>query len=90
MYHSGMGVTKDDAQAVAWYRKAAALGNEQAKIDLGGPLMANAEINNKFQSAEKQGYQAMAFDDFKLDGKKFSGVQRQNTHAGVLQKVWRC
>lgn len=85
MYHNGMGVTKDDAQAVAWYRKAAALGNEQAKINL-GPLMANAEINDKFQSAEKQGYQAMAFDDFKLDGKKLAGSNAKILMQGFYKK----
>ena len=86
MYHNGMGVTKDDAQAVAWYRKAAALGNEQAKINLGGPLMANAEINDKFKSAKEQGYQAMAFDDFKLDGKKLAASNAKVLMQGFYKK----
>jgi Sel1 repeat len=36
MYTDGQGVTKDDAQAVQWYRKAAKQGNEHAKNNLSG------------------------------------------------------
>ena len=35
MYASGRGVAKDDAQAVAWYRKAADQGLALAQINLG-------------------------------------------------------
>jgi TPR repeat protein len=34
MYQNGEGVAKDVDQAVSWYRKAAALGNESAKKNL--------------------------------------------------------
>jgi TPR repeat protein len=30
-YEDGMGVQKDRAEALRWYKKAAALGNEKAK-----------------------------------------------------------
>jgi len=35
MYHSGDGVTKDDAKAVEWYQKAAERGNAFAQYNLG-------------------------------------------------------
>jgi TPR repeat protein len=35
MYGQGQGVTKDDAQAVVWYRKAADQGNSEAQFNLG-------------------------------------------------------
>jgi len=35
MYYEGRGVVKDDAQAVAWYRKAAAQGLADAQNSLG-------------------------------------------------------
>jgi hypothetical protein len=34
MYENGRGVVKDIAEAIGWYRKAAALGNEKAKASL--------------------------------------------------------
>jgi TPR repeat protein len=34
MYEQGRGVLKDMDEAIAWYRKAAALGNEDAKVNL--------------------------------------------------------
>jgi TPR repeat protein len=34
MYADGRGVARDMAEALAWYRKAAALGNESAKANL--------------------------------------------------------
>jgi TPR repeat protein len=35
MYEGGRGVAKDDAQAVAWYRKTAEQGNADAQYNLG-------------------------------------------------------
>ena len=35
MYHIGLGVTQDYANAVKWYRKAAEQGNANAQISLG-------------------------------------------------------
>ena len=35
MYANGAGVSKDIAEALKWYRKAAALGNLDALINLG-------------------------------------------------------
>lgn len=34
MYEFGKGVTKDETQAVAWYRKAAEQGNTDAQANL--------------------------------------------------------
>jgi TPR repeat protein len=34
MYENGSGVEQDHSQALAWYRKAAALGDEDAKASL--------------------------------------------------------
>jgi TPR repeat protein len=34
MYEQGRGIAQDDAQALAWYRKAAEQGDEQARNNL--------------------------------------------------------
>ena len=34
LYANGTGVARDQAQALAWYQKAAALGNEEASLHL--------------------------------------------------------
>jgi TPR repeat protein len=34
LYYNGQGVPQDDAQAVVWFRKAAAQGNENAIFKL--------------------------------------------------------
>jgi uncharacterized protein len=35
MYYEGKGVTRDYAEAVKWYRKAAELGEAEAQVNLG-------------------------------------------------------
>jgi TPR repeat protein len=35
MYQNGRGVTKDESEAVKWYRKSAEQGNEPAQYNLG-------------------------------------------------------
>ena len=63
IYHEGRGVTRDDAEAVKWLRKAAEHGNGAAQFDLG--LMYNggdgvtrdyAEAAKWFRMAAEQGH----------------------------------
>ena len=47
MYDVGFGVPKDDQEAVKWYRKAAAQGSTQAKMQLDNLLKLNPKLQEK-------------------------------------------
>lgn len=62
-YNTGQGVTKDEVEAVKWYRKAAEQGNAQAQDSLGvcysngyGVAKDNAEAVKWYRKAAEQGY----------------------------------
>jgi TPR repeat protein len=72
MYERGWGVVKDEAQAVAWYRKAAAQGNVNAQYNLGvmyaqgrGVAKDKAQAVDWFRKAADQG-DASALDALNL------------------------
>ena len=59
LYESGQGVTKDEAEAVKWYRKAAEQGNASAQYDLGGMCLRKRDYTEAvkwFRKAAEQGY----------------------------------
>ena len=65
MYHSGDGVTKDDAKAVEWYQKAASHGHAGAQFNLGamyysgyGVAKDEAKAVEWWQKAAAQGNEA--------------------------------
>ena len=70
MYTNGLGVPEDDAEAVRWYRMAAAQGNASAQFILGG-IYANgngenvpqddAEAVRWFRMAAEQGLASAQF-----------------------------
>jgi hypothetical protein len=69
MYRKGQGVTKDDAQAVQWYRKAADQGHETAQFYLGymynngqGVAKDDAQAVQWFRKAADQGHAAAQFN----------------------------
>lgn len=62
MYEQGIGLSKDDAQAFAWYRKSAEQGNSNAQYNLAvlyensrGTAVDFAEANNWYRKAAMQG-----------------------------------
>jgi TPR repeat protein len=54
MYANGMGVPKDAAQAVAWYRKAADQGDPIAQFNLGVLGVAQAQPTSAVQAPQQQ------------------------------------
>ncbi|MEO5348244.1 MAG: sel1 repeat family protein [Magnetococcus sp. YQC-3] len=63
MYHTGTGVTRDHAQAMQWYRKAADQGNLSAQYNIGvmyyrgeGVAKNDAEALKWFRKAADQGH----------------------------------
>ncbi len=62
MYEQGMGVAKDEKEAVVWYRKSADLGNANAQFNLGvlyengrGTEVDFAQANQWYRKAALQG-----------------------------------
>ncbi len=62
MYEQGMGVPKDEKEAVVWYRKSAELGNSNAQFNLGvlyengrGTAVDFAQANQWYRKAAVQG-----------------------------------
>lgn len=62
MYNEGKGVTKDDGEAVKWWRKAAEQGYADAQVDLGtaymngrGVILDHAEAMKWWRMAAEQG-----------------------------------
>lgn len=53
MYHFGLGVTKDEAQARHWYEKAALDGSDPAAVDLGYDNMAPESSTPDYAQAMK-------------------------------------
>jgi hypothetical protein len=65
MYQAGMGVPRDNAEAVNWYSKAAEQGNANAQYNLGlmynsgeGIPQNDAEAVNWWRKAAEQGLEA--------------------------------
>ena len=62
MYEQGMGIPKDEKEAVFWYRKSAELGNSNAQFNLGvlyengrGTAVDFAKANQWYRKASVQG-----------------------------------
>ena len=62
MYEQGIGVAKDEKEALGWYRKAAELGNANAQFNLGvmyenghGTVVDFAQANQCYRKAAVQG-----------------------------------
>ncbi|MGJ8673517.1 tetratricopeptide repeat protein [Rubritalea sp.] len=62
MYEQGMGIPKDEKEAVVWYRKSAELGNSNAQFNLGvlyehgrGTAVDFAQANQWYRKASVQG-----------------------------------
>ncbi len=88
MYEQGIGVGKDESQAVAWYRESAAQGNSAAQFNLGvlyengrGTKVDFAEANKWYRSASVQG-DALAIGNLGMLYVRGDGVP-QNKVAGV-------
>jgi TPR repeat protein len=64
MYENGYGVTKDDTEAVKWFRKAAEQGNATGQYNLGimyengyGVTKDYSEAVKWYRKAAEQGYE---------------------------------
>ena len=53
MYYAGAGVLKDDAKAMAWFRKAAEQGNAEAQINLGAIYLTSKSLPQDYVEAHK-------------------------------------
>lgn len=87
MYENGMGVPKDDAEAVKWYRRAAEQGLAEAQTNLGsmyetgkGVPQDDAEAVKWHRRAAEQGY-AMAQYSLGLMSANGKGVLQDDAEA---------
>lgn len=88
MYEQGIGVGKDEKEAVVWYGKSAALGNAAAQFNLGvlhengrGTKVDFAKANQWYRKASVQG-DALAIGNLGMLYVRGDGV-KVNTVAGV-------
>jgi len=88
MYEQGIGVGKDDAEALAWYSKSAEQGNSDAQFNLGvlyengrGTNVDFAKANEWYRKASMQG-DAMAIGNLGMLYVRGDGV-KENKVAGV-------
>jgi TPR repeat protein len=82
MYAQGHGVARDDAQAVAWWRKAADQGNAAGQNDLGWMAQDYARAIAWYRKAIDQG-DAFAQDDLGLMYANGRGVAQDDAQALV-------
>lgn len=92
MYEQGIGVGKDEKQAVAWYGKSAAQGNALAQFNLGvlyengrGTAIDYAKANEWYRKASAQG-DALAIGNLGMLYMRGQGV-KQNNIAGMALLV---
>jgi TPR repeat protein len=88
MYEQGLGVGKDEQEAVVWYGKAAAQGNSAAQYNLGvlyengrGTTIDYAKANEWYRKASAQG-DALAIGNLGMLYVRGQGVQ-ENKVAGL-------
>jgi TPR repeat protein len=88
MYEQGIGVAKDEKEALAWYRKSAEQGNANAQFNLGvlyengrGTAVDFAQANEWYRKASVQG-DALALGNLGMLYLRGDGVQA-NTIAGL-------
>ena len=88
MYEQGIGVGKDDAEALAWYSKSAEQGNSEAQFNLGvlyengrGTKIDFAKANEWYRKASVQG-DAMAIGNLGMLYVRGDGV-KENKVAGM-------
>ncbi len=88
MYEQGIGVGKDENEAVAWYAKSAAQGNSAAQFNLGvlyengrGTAIDYAKANEWYRKASVQG-DALAIGNLGMLYVRGQGV-KENKIAGV-------
>jgi TPR repeat protein len=81
MYEQGIGIAKDEKEAVVWYRKAAAQGNANAQFNLGvlyengrGCAVDFAQANQWYRKAAGQG-DALAIGNLGMLYVRGDGVQ---------------
>src|SRR6516225_3097140 len=91
-YYKGLGVTKDAAEAVKWYRKAAEQGFAKAQFALGfcygnglGVVKDVAEAVKWYQKAAEQGL-AEAANNLGICYYKGEGVPRNHAQAVTLYR----
>ena len=85
MYEQGIGVTKDEKQAVVWYRKSADQGNSNAQFNLGvlyengrGTAVDFAQANQWYRKASVQG-DALAIGNLGMLYLRGDGVKADKT-----------
>jgi TPR repeat protein len=88
MYEKGIGVTRDEKAAVAWYRKSASQGNSNAQFNLGvlyengrGTPVDFSQANQWYRKASVQG-DALAIGNLGMLYLRGDGVKADTT-AGV-------
>jgi TPR repeat protein len=90
MYEKGIGVAKDEKEAVAWYAKSAAQGNSNAQFNLGvmhengrGTAVDFAKANEWYRKASVQG-DALAIGNLGMLYVRGQGVEENNTAGMAL------
>lgn len=90
MYERGIGVAKDEKEAVVWYRKSAELGNAAAQFNLGvlyengrGTEVDFAKANEWYRKASVQG-DALAIGNLGMLYLRGDGVEKNQVAALAL------